>query len=358
MGAVLSGLCATRAKADTGDVVMSEVLFRDGKDLLARKDYARACPKLAESFRLDPASGTLLALAVCHEREGKLASAWGEYADVASRSKLEARPDRERAARAKAAELEPRLSTLTIALSEGAAVAGLEIRRGGVLVAPAWLGTAVPVDGGPVTIEAAAPGRRPWRAQVMIAPAGDKQTVTIPWLEGAGSGRGTPQPPRPRAEASPPPSDSAEPAPDETPAPESAPALLAAAPLPRAGQRSGLSPLQVGGVVVGAVGVAGLGVGAAFGVLAIDKYNASKSQCTGDFCTAAGKSDRNAALTAGNVASVGFIAGPVLLAAGTAMILLGIQRTESRPASPTAATFQAVPLVGPGGVGGLLRGSF
>src|SRR6185312_7978700 len=79
--------------AGTGDVVAAEALFRNGKELRAKQDYAHACPKLEESFRLDPATGTLLALAICHERQGRIASAWGEYVDVASRSKLEQRPD-------------------------------------------------------------------------------------------------------------------------------------------------------------------------------------------------------------------------------------------------------------------------
>src|SRR5262249_14269943 len=134
------------ARAEPGDVVMAEALFRDGKELLAHEDYEHACPKLSESFRLDPATGTLLALAICHEREGKIGSAWGEYTDVASRSKLESRPDREKAARAKANELEPRVSRITIALSDDAAdIDGLVVQRNGVTLPGAVLGTAIPV---------------------------------------------------------------------------------------------------------------------------------------------------------------------------------------------------------------------
>ena len=83
------------ARAQNADEGAAESLFQAGKSLLEQKNYEQACPKLSESYRLDPGTGTLLALALCHEGEGRLATAWGEFAEVAARARREHRPDRE-----------------------------------------------------------------------------------------------------------------------------------------------------------------------------------------------------------------------------------------------------------------------
>src|ERR1051325_10993105 len=88
--------------AQSADAVTAEALFQQGRDLLRSGQAALACPKLAESYRLDPATGTLMALAMCHEAENKLASAWAEFSDTASRAKIDGRADREEAARKRA----------------------------------------------------------------------------------------------------------------------------------------------------------------------------------------------------------------------------------------------------------------
>jgi hypothetical protein len=109
------------------------------------------------------------------------------------------------------------------------------------------------------------------------------------------------------------------------------------------------SPLRTIGWVTGAVGVVGLGVGAAFGLIAMgDKSDANcnaANQCLSDPLASA----RSAAL----ISDIGFIAGGVLVATGATLVILGNKKTEHPPATATL-----LPMVGTNGGGFSLAGSF
>lgn len=163
---------------------LAETLFREGRRLMDQKRYSEACPKLVESHRIDPATGTLLALALCHEAEGKTASAWTEYTDAAARARTEGNKDREDVARKKAALLEPKLSRLTIRVSsQAAAIRGLVITTDGVSQPKEAWGMAVPIDPGSHVVEANAPGHKAVRFEIKVAPERDSREASIPALE-------------------------------------------------------------------------------------------------------------------------------------------------------------------------------
>jgi len=96
---------------------LAEVLFRAGRELMEQGKIAPACAKFAESHRLDPALGTLLNLAVCHETEGRLASAWAEYNQAATLAKRRGDSARFDFARAASMRLEGRFATVRVGLS-------------------------------------------------------------------------------------------------------------------------------------------------------------------------------------------------------------------------------------------------
>ena len=81
-GLILATSSAAWAAPTPEDVALSEALFREGKTLLQEGKFDQACPKLAESHRLDPAGGTLVTLGLCYEGAGKTASAWVVFGDA------------------------------------------------------------------------------------------------------------------------------------------------------------------------------------------------------------------------------------------------------------------------------------
>src|SRR4051812_7986419 len=173
-------MLAREAHAGDAQPRDADALFREGKRLLGERDYAHACPLLEASFKADPGTGVLLAMAICHEGEAKLASAFADYEEVTRRAAFDGRPDRAKVARERAAAIEPRLSTLAIlappATGRGP---GFVITRNGVIVKT---DAAVPLDGGRYAVEAKADGKQPWTAGVGLSAAGDRRSIAIPAL--------------------------------------------------------------------------------------------------------------------------------------------------------------------------------
>src|SRR5262249_15429731 len=152
----------------------AEALFIEAKKLMNDGNYRDACPKLAESQRLDPGGGTLITLALCHEADGKTASAWAEFGEALTIALKDGREDRATVARLHAERLEPRLCHLTIRVdSEVSNLQGIEVTQDGVMLErPAW-GTALPVDPGEHHIEARAPGMKTWKGSVLVGASSD-----------------------------------------------------------------------------------------------------------------------------------------------------------------------------------------
>jgi hypothetical protein len=171
------------ASAQSGTAI-AEGLFRDGKKLLDDKKFAEACPKFEESARLEPSSGVELALGICYEGLGKTASAWAAYESAISLARRDNRKDREKAATAKAAALEPKLAHVTFHPAEGVAnLPGLQLKEDNVVIGAAgW--TNAPVDPGTHTLEVTANGKKPWQTSFTIDGASSStRTVEIPALE-------------------------------------------------------------------------------------------------------------------------------------------------------------------------------
>jgi tetratricopeptide (TPR) repeat protein len=175
-------LAATAQGQTATEMALAEALYRQARELMAAGNYAEACPKLKESYRIDPATGTLLNLASCHEAEGKFASAWLEYATAAVAARRDRRPDRVKYAEEHMQALEQKLSRLTLLVPAESDLPDLELKLDGVVIGRAARGVPTPVDPGEHVVEASAPGRETWRATVTIGAVADAQSVSVPVL--------------------------------------------------------------------------------------------------------------------------------------------------------------------------------
>jgi hypothetical protein len=158
----------------------AETLFREGRRLMAAGNTGEACARFAESYALEASSGTLLNLALCHETEGKTATASAEYRAAARLAESQGREDRAAVAGEKAAALEPKLARLTVVGADPPP--GLKVTSDVPALDEARLGVAVPVDPGVHRLTAAATGRHPWTVTLEIR-EGEQRKVEIPTLE-------------------------------------------------------------------------------------------------------------------------------------------------------------------------------
>ncbi len=166
-----------------GDLAAAEVLFNDGQKLFDAGKIHEACDKFQESYTQDPAIGTMINLARCHEKEGKTASAWAEYKTVETLASRANQAQRQQYAHDEAAKLEPTLHQLV--LNVKFPVDGLDVSRNGTGVGKALWGEKTPVDPGDVLLKASAPGKKTWTQTVHLAPGPGIDHFDIPKLEDA-----------------------------------------------------------------------------------------------------------------------------------------------------------------------------
>jgi len=294
---------------------VAEALYRQARDLMAKGKLDEACPKFAESQRLDPATGTLLNLASCHERQGKLATAWLEYSDAMVAARRDAREDRVEFARERVTELEPKLSRLTILLAADADTEGLTLELDGANVGRAVVGAPFPVDPGEHRVRASAPGKTAQVFTVQVGAVADQQSLTVGKL----------------ADAPP------EPAPTPTTV---APAPVVAATSPTRDELT-VRPVPSSVYIAGGITLALAASAGATGITYLHKKSAYEEQKTSE--------RRNDALTYGRL-NLGLWIGAALGAGVTTYLY------ATRPARRAAV--QVTPLIGPQVAGLGVAGGF
>ncbi|HHH29688.1 MAG TPA: hypothetical protein ENK57_15270 [Polyangiaceae bacterium] len=283
--AVLASLALPHAPARADEGAAAQILWEQGRDAAREGDFEAACPKFAESQRLDPQLGTLMNLADCYSRIGKVASAWAKFVEAAEMAKSRQDP-REAEARRRAEELEPKLIRFELSVAEP--VAGMKVYRGDEDVAEAMWGTPVPVDPGTFTVIAEAEGYLPYEEEVDLTEEGATVRLEIPPLE---------------------------------PAPEDATSSGSTT----SGGDDGMSTgLLVSGVVAASLGAIGIGLGTAFLVIAKGKDDDSLTFCEPDdptLCSQQGVDLRDEARSAQTIGIAGLVTGGVLGVTGAALIV-------------------------------------
>lgn len=312
---------AAQSKA-AGNRAAAEALFNQGRSLMSAGKFTEACPKFEASQQLDPGLGTMLNLAECYEKTGRTASAWAEYREAIPLARAAGSKARQDLATERAQALEERLSTLTIrAMSGDENDPQLEVRRDGVPLQQAELGSPIPVDPGDHVVEAVAPGRLSWSSKVKVGPDAAKVSVEIPKLKPA-------DPDHPAA---------------ATP-PVVTTTTTASTTEPPADKPVNSSAQRTTGLVFGGAGIVGIGLGTFFGLQASSKWSDAKSKCT-DYpfnCGAEGTDLRSSAHSAATVSTVAFVAGGALLATGVVLYLTAPSNKQSvaLAVGPSAAFVQ------------------
>lgn len=245
----------------------AERLFLHGVELMKQDNCPAAVPEFLTSQDLDPSSATLVNLATCYARLGRRATAWKTYRRAATAAAHEGNEAlRSRAFQAMSI-LSPSLTKLRIVSANPNT--SLALRINGEPIGT-YDGVPIPLDPGESIVEAAAPGREPWRRSVTAGELGATLVIEVPELR-----------PMRQADAS--------------------------------------ASYRVPAVVIGGIGLAAMVVGSIVAVNAISNNDQSKSYCLDGHCTAQGVRLRERASSQAAVATYAIGVGTVVTAAGVVL---------------------------------------
>ena len=147
------------ASAGGAETLRAEELFERGRALLDAKKYEEACAAFDESMRLEPAAGTLINLALCHELEGKLATAMVEYGEALEQAVTDGRKDRIRFAQDRLEVLSTRVARFTVEMDSAISA---EVSLDGREVPISALKKALSLDPGKHHLVVSRPGQAPF----------------------------------------------------------------------------------------------------------------------------------------------------------------------------------------------------
>jgi len=316
---------AVHAQApQSADKAMAEALFDRGLSLMREGKYAEACTQLEHSQEIERGIGTLLYLGECYEKLGKTASAWATFREAASFARAENQLDRARTGTTRASLLQPLLSRITVHVPAEHQVQGLTVTRNGQVVPVGAYGVALPVDPGTQQISASAPGRHAWSLDVALPPNGANVAVDVPLLEideAAAAQLAAPPVVTPPAAAE-----------------EGEIAQPAKAPKAALSSVKHASWQRPVGLVVGAVGLAALGVGAFFGVQADSANKDLERACPQEVCASSNRHLQKRADDRALVSTISVVSGAALLGVGTVLFLTAPTRESAVSVSARAGS--------------------
>ncbi len=298
--------------------VIAEALFQDGRALFDAGRIAEACDKLQESYNADPALGTLLHLALCHETQGKTASAWSEYMRAATHANRLQQDKREELSRTRAAALKEKLSLVTLALGHSDPK-GIAVALDGQSLGAAAIGTAIPMDPGTHVLVVTQQGKKTYRTEFQVDAKPSSSRVEIPPLE--------------PEEVAPQPAFSASSAlPSSSPPGEA----LESEKHPES------KPRRTVAWSAGGVGLIAIGVGTYFGLKTFSQRDDAIAQCPDQRCTPGGMDARDSAVTSSTISTIGFGLGLAALATGAYFLFRPNSASEARPAKSSSSQSFAI----------------
>lgn len=307
---LLAGVAASAPTRQ--EVVKAEKLFNEARALMAKGKFEPACPKLEESQKLDPAPGTKYQLAACLEKTGRPATALAYYLEVADLARAAGFKDKEKVAREKAAALEPTVPRIVIEVLPRHRARGLTITRDGAPVDESLWNKPILLDPGEITLEASAPGKKPFKTTVIVSGEGTRVTTPIALVDVAPPPVDEPPPPPPK---------------------------------------SSFGAQRIAALGVAAVGAGGIVVGAVFGLDAKPTYDKAvkdpKLCPTPATCYPEGVRLVKQAQTDATISTIAFAAGGVALAGGVVLFLTapsGGAKPATEPESGASAV--VVPVIG------------